>query len=166
MEEMQERKFNRLMKVSFSPAEKIEMSEQIANAIRNLKKAQDDLASVAAQYKSEMKRFEAEITSLAEKVNSGWEMRSVECREIRDYNTGSIYIFRDDTEEVIEERAMTAAERQPELPFKEKEPEPRPTVAEGQADAQSEASEKPLTDLPEDTNPFYLGAEKKEGQDA
>jgi len=184
MEEMQERKFNRLLRVLFTPPEKIEMSEQIANAIRNLKKAQDDLASVAAQYKSEMKKFEAEIASLAEKVNSGWEMRSIVCREIRDYNNGSVYVFRDDTEELIEERAMTVGERQQALPFKEGavvdagmpvSDSEHPTVAEAQADTQSEEGlTVPLTesvtighdelkDLPEDTNIFYVG--KKESQD-
>lgn len=95
------------------------MADEIANAIRNLNKAQDDLASVSAQYKSEQKKFEAEIASLAEKLNSGWEMRNVGCREVRDFNTGSVYVFREDTEELIEERAMSAEERQAELPFRE-----------------------------------------------
>ena len=163
MEEIEKRTFNRLLKVLFTPTEKIEISEQIANAIRNLKKAQDDLASVAAQFKSEIKRHEAEITSLAEKVNSGWEMRSVVCREIKDYNTGSVYVFRDDTEELIEERAMTAEERQKPLPFKETEspatdetaslPGLPETVSEGGLPSDPKA---PL-DLPEDNNPFYLG---------
>jgi hypothetical protein len=167
MEEIEERKFNRLLKVSFSPPEKIEMSEQIANAIRNLKKAQDDLASVAAQFKSEIKKFEGEIASLAEKVNSGWEMRNIPCREVKDFSVGAVLVFRDDTQELIEERAMTAEERQPELPLKEKEPEPPATdlgedrAVPGQPDLSSQP-EAPL-DLPEDTNPFYVG--KKEGSD-
>lgn len=170
MEEMEERKFNRLLKVLFTPPEKIEMSEQIAAAIRNLHKAQDDLATVKAQFQSKIKEHEAEITSLSERINSGWEMRSIGCREIRDYKNGSVYVFRDDTEEIIEERAMTAEERQPTLPFKEKEGElvdaDFPTPASAQADAQSEAGErmaaleKPLADLPEDTNRFYVGNEK------
>lgn len=166
MEEMQERKFNRLLKVLFTPPEKIEMSEQIASAIRDLKKSQDDLATVKAQFQSKIKEHEAEIANLCERINSGWEMRSVECREVRDYNTGSVYVFRDDTEEVIEERAMTAGERQPELPFKEPEPEPPATNLGGEKPVPGQPDETPQPEaplgLPEDTNPFYLGVGKKE----
>lgn len=167
MEEMQERKFNRLLKVLFTPPEKIEMSEQIASAIRDLKKSQDDLATVKAQFQSKIKEHEAEIANLCERINSGWEMRSIGCREVKDYTNFSVYVFRDDTEEMIEERAMTAGERQPELPFKEPEPEPPATNLgeDGAVPSQPDLSSQPEAplNLPEDTNPFYVG--KKEGQD-
>jgi len=159
MEEMQERKFNRLLKVLFTPPEKIEMSEQIASAIRDLKKSQDDLATVKAQFQSKIKEHEAEIANLCERINSGWEMRSIGCREVKDYTNFSVYVFRDDTEEMIEERPMTANERQPELPFKEME-SPATDLSEGvgvpgQPEVPS-LPEAPL-DLPEDGNPFYVG---------
>jgi len=152
MEAMEERKFNRLLKVSFTPPEKIEMSEQIASAIRNLKKVQDDLATVKAQFQSKIKEHEAEIASLSERINSGWEMRNVGCREVRDFNTGSVYVFRDDTEELIEERAMTAEERQPELPFKETEvetPAELPAPAEAPVEVAETALPTEKEELPE-----------------
>ena len=110
MADIEERKFSRLLKVLFSPPEKIEMSEQIASAIRDLKKASDDLGTVKAQFQSKIKEHEAQIASLCERINSGWEMRSIPCREVRDYSIGAVVVFRDDTQEMIEERAMTAEE--------------------------------------------------------
>lgn len=149
MEEIEERRFNRILKVAFTEAEKVDMVGAAGSAYRDLKKAQDDLATVKAQFQSKIKEHEAEISSLFERINTGWEMQSVACREVKDFATGSVIVFRDDTEEMIEERAMTAEERQPALPFKEKEPEAGVLVdadfftpATAQADAQSEAGER------------------------
>ena len=168
MEDIEERRFNRMLKTAFTESEKVEMVEEAGSAYRDLKKAKDDLDTVKSQFQSKIKEHEAEIASLFERINTGWEMRSVPCREVKDFSTGSIVVFRDDTQEAIEERAMTAEERQPALPFKENQAVDAgfPTPAEAQADAQSAAGEamaaleKPLEDLPEDDNPFYVG--KKE----
>jgi len=169
MEEIEERKFNRMLKVAFTETEKVDMVEAAGSAYRDLKKAQDDLATVKAQFQSKIKEHEAEISSLFERINTGWEMRSVPCREVKDFVTGSVVVFRDDTQELIEERAMTGEERQPALPFKEEaadhEMPPSEEIAldgvfkEGLTKVMEaiEPPAKALDDLPEDTNPFYMG---------
>lgn len=176
MEEMEERRFKKMLETTFTDEEKVQMSKQIGIALRSLKKAQDDLATVKAQFTSKIKEHEAEVNTLMEKINSGWEMRSVSCREVKDYNTGSVFIFRDDTHEMIEERAMTGEERQPPLPLlgqdKEETTTDHPAAGDGaspgetvfnatEEPAKEEAAilgaDKPLNELPDDANPFYVG---------
>lgn len=136
------KRMSRILKVMFTDKERLAMGDQMANAVRNIKQVKDELDAIKAQYGSKSKALEAEIANVSERLNSGWEMKSVECEEQRDFRVGSVLIVRVDTREIIEERAMTFEERQGELPFKEKEPEPGPTVAEAQGEAQSEAGER------------------------
>ena len=112
---MEEKMITRILRVGFDGKETVQLAEQMANAYRNLNRTQDELASVTAQYKSKIKQIEAGIATVAEKLNTKWEMRSIECVERWDYITGNIEIFRNDTGEKIDERAMTGEERQQNL---------------------------------------------------
>lgn len=162
----------RVLKTNFTEKEKLDMAGQIANCIREKKSNEDELASISSQYKSNVKRLEAEIAGFAEKLNTGWEMRRAECFEIRDYATGNLSVIRKETGEVVEERALTGEERQMGL-FEEKDGE-APAADGGEKSPQSmsagepgvegaEATPEPSPDLPEDTNPFYQAEAKKKG---
>ena len=66
---------------------------------------------------------EARGTSLA-RIRSGsntfrqrWEMREVECIEVKDFIRGELYSKRLDTGEVIKRRKLTSAELERELPI-------------------------------------------------
>jgi hypothetical protein len=119
-EMVQTEDLERSLKVNFTEKERFQLGSQLGEALRRLKSTQNDLAAVSAQYKSDIKQIDAEIGSLAERLNSGWEMRKVKCVRIKDYNVGMIQIKRLDTLEIVEERAMDAEERQMGL-FEEKE---------------------------------------------
>jgi hypothetical protein len=121
MQEPEKKTFYRSLKVVFVDKEKIQMAEQIAGDYRKLRAVEDELDSIKKRYASEIKCLEAGITSTVEKLNSGWDMRKVECEEIRDYDNGSVCVWRRDTAEIVEERAMTAEERQGELPLEKPE---------------------------------------------
>jgi len=121
--DIEKRRHTRLLKVEFSVKERLDLSEQMGSAYRNKAQAESELKTVQAQYGGKLKQFDAEIKNIMEKVNTRWEMRSVECEEVKDFRTGNVFSYRIDTGERIEERAMTAAERQGDLPLKEKEPE-------------------------------------------
>lgn len=129
--DIETRRLTKLLKVMFAVKERLGMGDQMANAVRNIKQAQEELKSVKAQYDSKIKQFEAEIANMSERLNSGWEMRSVECEEIKDFQTGNVITRRIDTGERIEERAMTFEERQQELPFNGKESTPNEEAEEG-----------------------------------
>lgn len=106
------RQVTRLLKVLFTEKEKIELGEQIAGTIRDLKAKRDDLDSIKSRYGSDIKALEAQLSSLAERLNSGWETRLVNCDQIKDYRTGTFIIRRMDTGEHVEERALTTDELQ------------------------------------------------------
>ena len=127
--DIQETKIVKILKVMFTEKEKVDMAGQIANSIRNLNRVEDELASLSAEYRSEIKKYQMEIRATAQKLNTGWEMRSTPCIEIRNYENGSIKTFRDDSQEMIEERAMTAEERQ--MTFFDKLPDPEREVEQG-----------------------------------
>ncbi|MBW1937119.1 MAG: hypothetical protein JRI84_16565, partial [Deltaproteobacteria bacterium] len=54
----------------------------------------------------------AKLKLLAQKIRQGSEMRLVKCRVEQDFLTNSVKTYRLDTGELVEERAMTAEERQ------------------------------------------------------
>ena len=152
---IEEKNLTKLLRVNFTAKEKLDIGDQMANAIRNIKQAEDDLASVSSQYKSEIKKYNAELTGLAEKLNSGWEMRNVTCLLIQDFNLKSYVIKRLDTTEIVEERALSADELQMGLPG----------IAEEKGEATEDTptqsppkSESPPPDLPRD--PFGLEGEE------
>lgn len=130
MEEMIERKdVWRSLKTTFTEKEKLIMAESIASCIRERNRLEDEFASIKKQYASDIGKQEAEISSLAERFNTGWEMRRVECEEVKDFNNGTVTVYRKDQRsgyllDPVEERALTAEERQLNLPLDEK------TVAE------------------------------------
>lgn len=132
----------RILKTDFTEKEKLIIACQMANCVRDLKRLSDDLSSVSSQYKTDIKKQEAEMASLAEKLNTGWEMRRTECVEEKNFDNGSVLVFRKDSCATVEERAMTGEERQMAL-FKEGQEKGEPPT------------ETP--DLPEDTNQFYSG---------
>lgn len=117
----------RSLKTNFTEKEKLTIGEAMANAVRERDRLESELTSIKKQYASDIDKQRAEITSLAERLNTGWEMRRVECEEVRDFNNGSVRVYRKDQGEstfitvdhpsgiqyqIVEERAMSAEERQ------------------------------------------------------
>lgn len=178
----------RVVKTGFTEKERLDMAGQIANCIREKKSNEDELTSIAAQYKSNVKRLEAEISGCAEKLNTGWEMKRQECFEIRDYATGHLSVIRKDNGDIVEERALTGEERQMALFEEGKQPTEEATqistsikgkvealVQIGAIDGATagvvksavnvvvgaKATLEPSENLSEDTNPFYSGKAQK-----
>jgi hypothetical protein len=128
--EIETKKFNRTLKVLFNPHEKLAIGDLMASTIRDIKEKKDEFDSIKSRYSSDIKALEAELSGFAERLNSGWEMKPVECEGIKDFKTGSYVVRRIDTGEQIEQRALTAEELQmglfQEKPDEEKESEPEP----------------------------------------
>lgn len=66
----------------------------------------------AEAYKEEIELLTRTMTTCAQVLRQGFEYRQIEVDEVYDYATGTVRKRRTDTNEVIEERAMTAEERQ------------------------------------------------------
>ena len=66
--------------------------------------------------KGEIAKLSAERDSLANEITIGAKLSKVKCQEVFDYRLGNVRVIRLDTKEVVDERAMSTRERQPELP--------------------------------------------------
>ena len=66
----------------------------------------------ASQFKANIENIENELQVLAAHVRNKYEYRDVECDVIPDFKSGVVVTVRNDTGEVIDERPMTAEERQ------------------------------------------------------
>jgi uncharacterized FlaG/YvyC family protein len=107
----------RFLKYEFSDSEKAELADEMARAVCDATQTRMKLKSVQKQINAEIQQYEAEIASCAEKLRSGYEMRHVDCSFLRDFDLKSIKIVRDDTGEIISERAMTEDEKQMDIAF-------------------------------------------------
>lgn len=85
---------------------------EMATKDHELFKKQEEAAIAKEKFKKEAEAISGAITTLARVLRDGYEHRSIECKEIHDYNTGTVQIVRTDNGAVHEERAMTDHERQ------------------------------------------------------
>lgn len=100
------------LKHHFTAEERLKLSEQLSQAVMERSAAEEELQTVKADFKSRITRAEATIADCARKINTGYEMRSVECELVKDFATNTVRYRRLDTGEIVRERAMTAVERQ------------------------------------------------------
>jgi hypothetical protein len=108
-----EKEFNfQYCKYTFSVTEKAEMSSEMAQKVARLERTEDELKTVKAQFKSETEQLARDISTTAEKLNSGYEMRNIKCEVIRDYREGIVEYVRTDTGEIAKSRKMRDDERQ------------------------------------------------------
>jgi hypothetical protein len=84
----------------------------LANAIGDLEALAQEKAEFMADLKDRLKDARAKVKLMAEKIRTGSEVRLVECRLEKDYLANAVRAYRTDTDEMVEERAMTAEERQ------------------------------------------------------
>ena len=68
-----------------------------------------------ATYKERAQIAENQRSISARCIRSGYEMRSVECEIVYDYDKKAVRTVRQDTFDVVDERTMTNAELQMEL---------------------------------------------------
>lgn len=109
------KKCTEFLKHVFSEEEKMDLAEKMAHAVIEKNEAEEGMKAASTQFKSQIDRAKADISSCASKINMGYEMREVECVKDMDYKNNTVTIIRLDLQEVVKTRAMTAEERQQEL---------------------------------------------------
>lgn len=72
----------------------------------------EERKKVVDGFKTEIEIMENNMTAMARVLRQGFEMRPIECREIYDYNVGTVQLVRLDTAEVVSDRQMNDDERQ------------------------------------------------------
>lgn len=108
------------LRYHFNEEEKKDLAQHMA---QNVIKAQDlegKKKAVVSQFASDINEAVAKSNSAAQRLESGFEMRTIECEEVFIYHRSTVQTWRLDTREMVKERTMTQAELQQKL-FPEEE---------------------------------------------
>jgi hypothetical protein len=100
------------LKYHYTPEEKTEIAERLAQKTQALARVEDDKKSAAAQFKSQAESIQKDINLCAVQYQSGYEMRDIECRVVMDYEAGLVRHYRTDNGDLAQERKLTQSERQ------------------------------------------------------
>ena len=106
---------NEFIKYIFTEEEKREIAGEMAQKIVNLQQTEDDLKAIKSDYKSQMDGIQAGINSAATKMTSGYEMRSMKCQVVPNYEKKVWEYIRVDTGELVKEKRMTSNDLQMEF---------------------------------------------------
>ena len=109
-----------LLRCDFSEDELKQFSKDLARSTAQLAQAEEEKKSAMAQFAERLTGAKALASSLARRINEGYEMRMVDCEVRLDSPTnGTATVVRKDTGEIVKERPMTAGELQGELALSE-----------------------------------------------
>jgi hypothetical protein len=92
--------------------EKLAYSKQLGESLSKKSRAEDSLKSFQIQAKSDIASLEANINSLADKINTGREYRPVDCEIRYDYKAKERHAVRMDTGEIAISCPITEEELQ------------------------------------------------------
>jgi hypothetical protein len=115
---MARKEIEELLRYHFTPEEKAELSNKLAQACQDRAKLEDDKKAAAAQFKEGIERENANVNQYSRLISNGFELRPTKCYILLNMPVmGTKRIVRADTEETIREVAMTADEYQREIQF-------------------------------------------------
>lgn len=106
------------LRYHFTDEEKKDLAPTMAQSVINARDLEEQKKAVVSQYSSQINEATAKSNSAAQKIESGFEMRTIDCEEHYIYGANVMRTIRLDSGEVIKERTMTNAELQQEM-FKE-----------------------------------------------
>jgi hypothetical protein len=104
--------YDELIECDLSDADKAHKRERLETVDREIIRLEEEKKAAAKVYVNQIKPLQAERESILQALDSGTEKRHVECYEHFDERLGKVEVRRVDTDAVVEERAMTAAERE------------------------------------------------------
>jgi hypothetical protein len=107
---------SRLCKYVFNDREKREIAVDLADGVAKVASLEDQKKAMASQMKSEIEGAQARNNGNAEKLRSGYEMRSLDCEKVTHFDTRTVRWYRIDNAEMVHERPMRPEELQKKLP--------------------------------------------------
>lgn len=121
------KKITRVLPVELTDKEIQERGEDLADLEQQLQGAREESAADAARWRERKKALAISITKASGVINARQEDREVSCELRPDYRRNVMETVRLDTDEMVEERALSFDERQQELGLggkaKKEEPE-------------------------------------------
>lgn len=103
---------NKELRYYFTDGDRLKMGDEMAKASEELEALEEEKADFAAKMKAKMGEAQGILKGTGRKIRMGFEMRMIECRMEKDFLTNTVRITRQDTGELVEERALTIEERQ------------------------------------------------------
>jgi hypothetical protein len=110
------KEFIQLLDVPLTDAELIVKGEKLTEQLELIDQVTAEKKESMQSYNDKLKELDEIARSYRESIENRTEKREVTCAERQIFEQNKIEIVRLDTNEVVETRAMDAADRQPELP--------------------------------------------------
>ncbi len=101
---------------TFTPEERQRMGDTMAQVCAEIEALEEEKAEEANRLKTAIASQQKLLRENARKLRLGWELRMIDCRMEKDFNGNVVRLYREDTNELVEERAMSIEERQRMLP--------------------------------------------------
>ena len=110
--------FSRSVRCTLTTDDKLKIGSELAQSSAKLESLEEELKEIKDEYKSKTSAEEAIVGRCQRALNSGWQMRSVECYWVMDEpKQNQKSIVRTDTGEIVDTEAMSANDRQQSLPL-------------------------------------------------
>lgn len=108
------------LRYHFNEDEKKDLAQGMAQSVIKVRDLEEEKKTITSQFASQINEANAKANSAAQKLESGFEMRMIDCEERWNYKTKTITVIRLDTGEEVRERTMNNRECQKDM-WEEKE---------------------------------------------
>ena len=109
---MENRTSKEYLKYVFSQEEKADIAIEMAQKVSELSQAEDEKKAIMSDFKSRIDGLQARVNSAAIKLNNGYEMRSIECEVVPNWEEKIWEYIREDTGEITKTAQMTPEDLQ------------------------------------------------------
>lgn len=113
-------KTTEFLRYHFTEEEKKDLAQVMAQSVIKIGELEKEKKAATSQFASDINQETAKASSAAQRIESGFEMRTIDCEKHYIYGANVVRTIRLDSGEKVKERTMTNAELQQEM-FKEDE---------------------------------------------
>ncbi|NTW67218.1 MAG: hypothetical protein HGB21_13080 [Nitrospirae bacterium] len=114
---MKKQKVTKILECQLTDAERIGHGTDMSTLTLEINELEEQKKSVMADYKARIDGKGADARRIAQILKQGYELREVDCEELRDYETRTVTVVRLDTGEMVSSRGMTIEEMQEAMGF-------------------------------------------------
>jgi hypothetical protein len=100
------------LKCMFTQDERNKMAFDMARFFKEMNRLEDEKKAVTSDFKAKIDAVSSRVKEISGSINTGWEMRSVKCRIIKDFEERTVTLIRVDDGKVASVREMTDSEMQ------------------------------------------------------
>lgn len=147
----------RMLPVEIDPKAISKKEKQITKLLTDKRHAMDKLNELSLPLKKDIKTYETQIEALRASCENGTEDREVKCEVIKDFKRMKVVVRRKDDNTVVEDRTMTAEDRQVDIEGRAKKGRGRKDAAEkDEPDSATDVEDNDQGQEPEDDAPEDL----------